>query len=195
MLHMRYQLAPFTIPIAGGWASWHHRAMAELRKRRSYEEGHRRKMLVVIDESPEAEVAMYFCASRIVHSSGAILLLYIIEPEDFQTWVGVRQVHIEEETNKAKALFRLARRKLNSAGFENVATEEVIREGKKAEEIVRLIEEDEDIGILVLGASSDPKGPGPLVSSLATGKTAGSFPIPISIVPGNLTVDDLKAMG
>lgn len=168
--------------------------MSQMKKRRSYEEGHRRKMLVVMDESPEAETAMYFCASRIMHSSGAILMLYVIEPQDFQTWMGVRQVHIEEETNKAKALFRLARRKLNNAGFEHVATEEVIREGKKADELVDLIQEDEDIAILVLGASSDPKGPGPLVSSLATGKTAGTFPIPISIVPGNLSVDDLKAM-
>lgn len=168
--------------------------MSQIKKRRSYEEGHLRKMLVVVDESPESEVAIYFSASRIVHSSGAIVLLYVIEPQDFQTWMGVRQVHIEEETNKAKALFRLARRKLNTAGFDKVATVEVIREGKKAEEIIRLIEEDEDIAILVLGASADAKGPGPLVSSLATGKMAGTFPIPISIVPGNLTVDDLKAM-
>ena len=70
----------------------------------------------------------------------------------------------------------------------------MIREGKKSDAILKLIEEDEDIAILVLGASTNAKGPGPLVSSLAAGKLAGTFPIPIVIVPGNLTIDDLKAM-
>ena len=65
-----------------------------------------------------------------------------------------------------------------------MVSEEVIREGNKAEEILRLIEEDEDVAILVLGAATDAKGPGPLVSSFAAGRAAGNFPIPIAIVPG-----------
>jgi nucleotide-binding universal stress UspA family protein len=168
--------------------------MPATRKRRSFEEGHSRKLLVIVDESPEVEAALFYCASRIVHTSGNIILLYVIEPQDFQHWMGVKQVQIEEETNKAKALFRLFRRKLNNAGFESVATEEVIREGKKDEEIVKLIEEDEDIAVLVLGAATDAKGPGPLVSTLAAGKTAGTFPIPITIVPGDLTLEEVKAL-
>jgi nucleotide-binding universal stress UspA family protein len=156
--------------------------------------GHQRKYLVVVDESPEVEAAIYFAASRIHHTAGSITLLYVIEPQDYQHWAGVRQVQLEEETNKARALFRLFRRKLAQAGFEDLVKDEVIREGKTAEEIVKLIEEDADIGILVLGAATEAKGPGPLVSALATGKMAGTFPVPITIVPGNLTVEDLKAL-
>jgi hypothetical protein len=163
-------------------------------KRRSFEEGHLRKMLVIIDESVEVEAALFFCASRIAHSSGVIVMLHVIEPQDFQTWMGVQQLHIEEESNKAKARFRLFRRKLNQAGFEHVVTEEVIREGKLTEEITKLIDEDQDIGIMVLGAAVDAKGPGPLVSSLAAGNLAGTFPIPITIVPGDLTLEELKAL-
>ena len=175
--------------------SWQHGPMSTARRRSSFEEGHHRKMLVIVDESPEVEAALFFCAGRIAHgSSGVLVLLYVIEPADFQSWVGIRQVHVDEETNKAKALFRLFRRKLNSSGFEHVPTEEVIREGKPAETLTKLIEEDEDIAILVLGAAVDNKGPGPLVSSLATGKTAGTFPIPITIVPGDLTLEELKAL-
>jgi len=108
--------------------------------------------------------------------------------------MGVRQVQLEEETNTARALFRLFRRKLNLAGFEQVATEEVIREGNKAEQIMEQIDEDEDIAIFVLGAAVDAKGPGPLVSSLAAGSKAGSFPCPITIVPGNLTLEAIRAL-
>ncbi len=165
-----------------------------MKKRRVFEEGHRRKYLVIVDDSDEVEAALYFSALRVAHTSGSVLLLYVIEPQEYQHWVGVRQVQLEEETTKAKALFRMFRRKLNTAGFESVPTEEVILEGKKAEKIVELIDDDEDIAVLALGASTDAKGPGPLVSSLAAGATAGTFPIPITIVPGNLTLDDLQAL-
>src|SRR5688572_17988973 len=136
--------------------------MVATKRRRVFEEGHRRKFLVIVDESEEVEAALYYAALRVAHTSGSILLLYVIEPQEYQHWVGVRQVQLEEETNKAKALFRLFRRKLNTAGFESVHTDDV--------------------------------GPGPLVSSLAAGTVAGSFPIPITIVPGNLTLDELQSL-
>jgi len=168
--------------------------MNQMKTRRSFEEGHTRKFLLIVDESPEVEAALFFVASRIAHSGGTAILLYVIEPQDYQHWMGVRQKQLEEETNKAKAVFRLFRRKLNTAGFEDILTEEIIREGKLAEEIIKLIDEDEDIAILVLGAATDAKGPGPLVSSLATGKAAGSFPIPVTVVPGHLSLDEIKRL-
>ena len=60
-----------------------------------------------------------------------------------------------------------------------------------AEEILKLIDEDEDIGILTLAAGTGKEGPGPLVTNL--GKTAGSFPIPVAIVPGHLSDEELDA--
>ena len=168
--------------------------MANMKPRRSFEAGHSRKFLLVVDESQEVESALYYTAARVQRSSGLIVMLYVIEPGEYQHWMGVRQKHLEEETSKAKALFRLFRRKLNLAGFESVATEEVIREGPASEEIVRQIAEDEDIAILVLGASTDSKGPGPLVSSLAAGNAAGGFPIPVTVVPGKLSLDEIKAL-
>lgn len=168
--------------------------MPKIKKRRSFEAGHFRKFLLIVDESKEVDSALMYAASRVEHSSGSLVLLYVIEPQQYQHWVGVKQIQIEEETNKAKALFRLFRRKLAQSGFENVFAEEIILEGNKAECIVKLIDEDEDIAIMVLGAATDAKGPGPLVSSLAAGKLAGTFPIPITIVPGDLSLEDIKAL-
>lgn len=167
---------------------------APIKKRRSFENGHNRKFLLIVDESPEVESALYYCASRILHTSGSLVMLYTIEPLEDQHWIGVLETQIEEETNKARALFRLFRRKLASAGFESVACEDVIREGPKVEEIFKVIAEDEDIAILVLGAATDAKGPGPLVTSLAAGKVAGDFPVPITVVPGNLALDDIRTL-
>ena len=165
-----------------------------MKPRRSFEEGHRRKFLIVVDESQEVESALYYAASRVQRASGSIAMLYVIEPGEFQHWTGVRKVQLEEETTKAKALFRLFRRKLSLAGFETIETEDVIREGRQAEELTKLIAEDEDIAILVLGASVDAKGPGPLVASLAAGRMTGGFPVPVTVVPGQLSLADIKAL-
>ena len=86
----------------------------------------------------------------------------------------------------------LAKAAARANGIAGITTEKVIREGDTSEEILRLIDEDEDISVLVLAAGVEKEGPGPLVSSL--GSTAGSFPIPIAIVPGHLSDDDLDAM-
>jgi len=165
-----------------------------MKQRRSFEEGHRRKFLIVVDESQEVECALYYAASRVQRSSGSIIMLYVIEPGELQHWAGVRQVQLEEETTKAKALFRLFRRKLTQGGFETIETEDVIREGRLAEEVVKLIAEDEDIAILVLGSSNDAQGPGPLVASLAAGRAAGGFAVPVTVVPGQLSLADIKAL-
>jgi hypothetical protein len=68
-----------------------------------------------------------------------------------------------------------------------------VREGKAADLIVELIAEEPDISILVLGAGTGKKGPGPLVSSLA-GKLSGKFPIPITVVPGNLSFEQIDSL-
>lgn len=168
--------------------------MPERQKRRIFEEGHRRKFLVVVDESPEVETALAYSVRRARRTGGALALLYVIEPADFQHWLGVQDAYREESEAKAKAVFRLYARKLKMWGYEDIVLEEIIREGAKADEIRELIDEDPDIGILVLGASVESSGPGPLVSSLASGKHAGTFPVPITVVPGCLTLEEIEAM-
>ncbi|MEZ5776571.1 MAG: universal stress protein [Hyphomicrobiaceae bacterium] len=168
--------------------------MPDRRKRQVFAAGHHRKFLVVVDETPEVESALVYAANRARRTDGSVALLYVIETEEAAQWIGVRDIFLEEQTNKAKAVFRLARRKLKNYGCEEGAVEDVIREGVKAEQIVKLIEEDQDIAVLVLGASIDPKGPGPLVSSLAVGKLAGNFPIPITIVPGTLSAEEIEGL-
>jgi nucleotide-binding universal stress UspA family protein len=73
-----------------------------------------------------------------------------------------------------------------------IEPELVVREGEPAEEIHKLIEEDQDIAILVLAAGAAKEGPGPLVSSIA-GKGA-AFPIPVTVVPLNLSDADIESL-
>jgi len=161
------------------------------RKRRSYEAGHKAKFLVVIDDTPECDRAVYFASRRAARVAVTVVMLRVIETHDHgQQWLGVADIMRAEAHEEANAM--LAKFAARSNGIAGITPECVIREGNPAEEILKLIEEDEDIAVLVLAAAADSEGPGPLVTNLS--KTAGSFPIPIAIVPGQLSDEDLDAM-
>lgn len=151
---------------------------------------HVRKFLVIIDDTEECGRALRFAVRRAEHGAG-LVLLYVMVPGGFQHWLNVESIMREEAQQKAKATLRLYAKDV--ASFSKIKPELVIREGILADEIVKLIEEDKDIAILVLAAASSTEGPGPLVSNLA-GKGAGTFPVPITIVPGNLTDQEIDRL-
>jgi nucleotide-binding universal stress UspA family protein len=152
--------------------------------RRCYEAGHRPKFLVVVDDTEEADRALYFAARRAARVGATVVLLATYKAGEFQHWFGVGDVMREEQGAAAKAqLARFAARARDIAGVE---AEPIAREGAPADALVTLIEEDEDIALLVLAAGAGAEGPGPLVASIA-GKSVGAFPIPIAIVPGGLS--------
>ena len=103
------------------------------KKRRSYEAGHSPKFMVVIDDSPECDRALYFASRRALRVGATVLMLRVIETRDRN-----------------------------------------------------------QLAALVLAAATSKEGPGPLVSSLA--KNAGDFPIPVAIVPGHLSDEQLEAL-
>lgn len=161
------------------------------RKRRSSEVAYKRKYLVVIDDTEECDRAVFWAAKRAAHTQSHIVMLRVIEPGDRnQQWLGVADLMKAEAEEAANAaLDKYAARVKDVSG---IVPDRAIREGDPAAEMVKLIEEDDEIGILVLAAGTGKEGPGPLVSSVA--KTAGAFPIPVAIVPGHLDDEQLEAL-
>ena len=161
------------------------------RKRRSYEVGHKPKYLVVIDDTDECDRAVYYASRRSARTGAGVVMLRVIETKDRnQQWLGVADIMRAEAHEEAQGV--LARFAARAHAIAGVTPEQVIREGETAAEILSLIEEDEDITILVLAAGIGNEGPGPLVADLCT--TAGTFPVPVAIVPGHLNDQELGAM-
>ncbi len=160
-------------------------------QRRSYESGHRPKFMVVVDKTPECARAVHFASRRAVRTGASMLMLAVVDPPDNFEWIGVGEAMIEEASAEAAKLLEAAAREARSAA--GVEPEQVIRVGNRSDEILKLIREDEDVSFLVLAAGSGKEGPGPLVSTLA-GKAASTFPVPIVIVPGNLTDEEIDAL-
>jgi hypothetical protein len=77
-------------------------------------------------------------------------------------------------------------------GIAAITPERVIREGDPTEQLLDVIDKDVDIAFLVLAANPGAEGPGPLIALMAS--AVGSFPIPVTIVPGDLSDADIDAL-
>jgi nucleotide-binding universal stress UspA family protein len=147
-----------------------------------------RKFLVVLDDSRECLNAMRFAAMRAANTGGGVTILSIIPPEEFQHWIGVGDIMREEARERIEAHFEVFAKWMRDR--QGVDPELVIREGEPVPEILAQIKEDPDIGVLVLGAGTEKSGPGPLVSQLT--RSSGTLPVPITIVPGELSKERLE---
>jgi nucleotide-binding universal stress UspA family protein len=61
-------------------------------KRQSRLEGHRRKFMAVIDNTPESSRAVRYAGMRAKNSGGGVVLLFVIADADFNQWIGVTEI-------------------------------------------------------------------------------------------------------
>ena len=149
-----------------------------------------RKFLVVLDDSRECLNAMRFAAMRAAKTGGGVAILSVIPPDEFNHWIGVGEIMRAEARERIEVHFEVFAKWMRDR--QNVHPELIIREGEPLTEIINHVNEDPDIGVLVLGAGTDNKGPGPLVTQLS--RQSGSLPIPITIVHGDLSKERLEAI-
>jgi len=149
-----------------------------------------RKFMVVLDNSRECLNAMRFAAMRAAHTGGGVTVLSVISPEEFNHWIGVGEIMRQEARERIEVHFEVFAKWMRDK--QNIAPDLVIREGEVVAEIMAQVQEDTEIGVLVLGASTDGKGPGPLVTQLT--RQAGNLPIPFTVVPGDMTKEKLEAI-
>lgn len=159
-------------------------------KRLSHEEGHKRKFLCVVDSTTECEKAVLYAERRATNTGGALALLYVYEPEDFQHWLGVEEVMKAEARERGEE--QLERYAEFSRNHGSIDPQLIYREGRPQEQILELVEEDQDISILVLAAGDSNDGPGPLVSSL--GAAGSAFSIPVIVVPCEMTFEEIDSV-
>jgi nucleotide-binding universal stress UspA family protein len=160
-------------------------------RRQSYQTGHAPKCLVIVDDSAEWDRAVRYAVRWAVRGGGSVVMLRLIETEDQnQQWLGVADLMRAEAHDAANDVLDRATALAGTLGA--AAPERVIREGDPTEQILETIDADHDIAMLVLAANSGAEGPGPLVVQLT--KTVGAFPIPVLIVPGDLSDTDIDAL-
>ena len=150
-----------------------------------------RKFLVVVDKTPECKVALRFATRRAQHTGGRVSLICIAQFADFQQWRGVEEIMRDEAHEEAENALHAAAKYVNE--LSGLVAELVIEHGEPAECVQNLINSDRNISILVLATGTGKEGPGPLVS-LVAGSEAGGYPIPVTVVPGALSDEEIDAM-
>jgi nucleotide-binding universal stress UspA family protein len=150
-----------------------------------------RVFLVVVDESAEMPVALYYASRRAQRTGGRVALLRVIPREESHGLASVEALMREEAQQEAEQLLqRLAKTVVDQIGALPIL---YIKEGSPRDELMELVTHDPSISILVLAAGTGPEGPGPLISFLAT-KGLSKLRIPVTIVPGNLTHEQMDAI-
>jgi nucleotide-binding universal stress UspA family protein len=150
-----------------------------------------RVFLVVVDDSQERRVALRYACLRARKSGGRVALLRVIEPAGQVEWAGVGAMLAEERRQEAEKLLSGLAAEVNelTGGIPIL----LIREGDPRDELLSLLEEDPRISILVLAAAAGGSGPGPLISALA-GRYAAKLSVPMTIVPGAITDEELDRL-
>jgi nucleotide-binding universal stress UspA family protein len=147
--------------------------------------------LVCVSKEPYSRVALQFACSLVDRDkNAAISILHVMEPADYQSFGSVAEKMRQERRNDAeKLLHELAHDVVDS----KMTPIFMVREGLIEEEIMKVIEEDNSIQMLIVGAASETGAKSkiipPLVSQIGT-----KLLIPILIVPGNLTEQQIEVL-
>src|ERR1700738_5377813 len=185
------------VGLSGVAAPWQHASVwgsigtCNTHTRRSHEPGHKPKCLVIVDDTAEWDRAVYYASRWSIRVDGGVVMLRIIETEDQnQQWLGVAHIMRAQAHEAGVGAADRAARRAN--GIAAITPERVIREGDPTEQILDVIDKDVDIALLVLAANPGPEGPGPIITTMAN--AVGSFPIPVTIVSGDLSDEDIDAL-
>tara|TARA_B110000116_G_C16775427_1_gene555512 strand:+ start:109 stop:582 length:474 start_codon:yes stop_codon:yes gene_type:complete len=145
-----------------------------------------RYILVIADGTPEMNIALEYACARSKKTGRKIIIVTFIEPLDVLTTQGVSEIMKNEAREEAEKILH------NAATFIKEATGTMpilhTREGEIIVELIKLIEEEENINVLVLAANANEKerNPGPIINALVT-KEITNLRIPVMIVPGNFS--------
>ncbi len=147
-----------------------------------------RKFLVVIDKTPECAVALRFATRRAQHTGGRVTLMCAATCRTSSNGAGWKRSCAMRPPAEAEALLHEAAKTVNELA--GILPELVIPFGLVTDCLTQLLKDDKDISILVLASGTAKEGPGPLVSMFGAAVQA----IPVTIVPGNFTPEQIDAL-
>jgi nucleotide-binding universal stress UspA family protein len=149
-----------------------------------------RKFLVLLDDSRECLNALRFAAMRAANTGGAVIILSVIPAEDIQHGFGVADVMRAEAQERIEAHFEVFAKWMRSRP--KVEPELVIREGDPADQLMRLVAEDPEIGIVVLGLNSEKTAQNPVLTRIL--RDAAILNCPVTLVPGDMSKERLESV-
>ena len=150
-----------------------------------------RSFLLVVDDSAELNAALRFACRRALHTDGSVALFHAVEPADFHHFATIGEFMESEARSEAEKLLQRVAADVQRLTGQMPGL--FLREGDTIEQLLAVIDEEETISVLVLAAGAGEEGPGPLVSALSE-RLAGKIRLPVIIVPGNLSPEEIDEL-
>lgn len=148
-----------------------------------------RTYLVVMDETEEARQALRFASRRAKETGGAVHILALVQPQNFNAFGAVQATIEQEARDRAEVVANSAAGALFAeSGRMPTITVEV---GEPREIIRNFLAAHPETAALVLGAAAEG-APGPLVSHFSA--HVGQLTCPLYIVPGGLSMEEVDRM-
>ena len=144
--------------------------------------------LVVLDDSKEIFNALRYAARRTARTNGRVALLYTFETLQFSHWKAVEDIAEEEFREEAEKKMLEFQKIVSSISKKE--PRKYIMKGDRATCILELINSKEFISNLILASSSSSRGPGPLITEF-TGKYRSKLKVPLTIIPANLSEEEI----
>lgn len=153
---------------------------------------HPARYLVCVDRRPESKVALRLACLKAKMRACAVDMLHVLPQVDFQSLGSVEERMREEQQQEGNELLQSLA--AEAATLYGVAPHALLREGPTGDEILAAVTTDPHINVLVIGiAQQTTSGRGKLASWLA-GQLGSKLFIPILMVPGNLTDQQLESL-
>jgi hypothetical protein len=148
--------------------------------------------LVIADESEEFPDALLYAGLLSKAAGWRLLMLRVIEPQDPAPWASItEEMRLQARAAAESLTQRFAAEVWAECG---VTAEPIIVEGDLKPELRKLLEVETSIKLVVLAAASGPRGPGPLVAQLGKREGLGPRPLPVLVVPGALSREEIRAL-
>lgn len=147
----------------------------------SPEEGDGGVYLLVADDSTEFEAALRRVAYLARQNKGHAAILYVIEDETYMHWKFIEQrIQTDKRVEAEKKLWEIAQRLYDMSGLIPAF---YIKEGKTRQQVMEILNTDNTIRALVLGAAANSSNP---LISYFTGKGLSDLKVTLVIVPESI---------
>lgn len=149
------------------------------------------KLLVCVDNSQHSRVAVRFACREAERLSFKVELIHVINPSEYNTLFMGGDMLREEKQAEADALLKDIAKEAKQ--FSKIKPTYQIREGFLSDEVVKAIEEDGTVNMLILGKAPESGSKSDFIAVLSA-ELVSKIMIPMLIVPGDLTdaqIEDL----
>lgn len=150
-----------------------------------------RKVLVLVTGDLSTRAGVAWAAHWALRTGDAIVLFHVIEPDQAMGFGVMQDLMRAEQWQAAERM--LGTFSTYAEKLTGYAPSQLVREGPLKETVREVLKSEPNLSLIVIAASHRESGPAPLIGYLAS-RMGTRVQVPMVLVPGSMTSDEIDAM-